>query len=449
MTLLSLIASDERSIQAHGIGGAKDLPIPLDLTIAGAVAALAISFTVLALAWREPRYGDRSAGRAVPTLDRFVSSAPFAVLARGFGLVVLGWALVAAIAGQDLLTNPFFGMFYILLWVGIVPASLVFGRFYRAVSPVRTFTGLLSRLMRSDPDQGLYRYPAWLGYWPAAAGLFAFVWLELVYPSATELGPARLWFVAYLAVMVLGGAVFGNRFFERADPFEVYSTLVGHLSIWGHRPDGSLVVRSPLANLSTVTPGPGLVAVVGVLFGSTAYDSFSASSTWLTFTQSVPESAYLLNNLGFVAFCVGVGVTFSVACMLTGVGPETPRRTLPSLFAHSVVPIIVGYIAAHYLTYLVEQGQMTLIQMSDPLSRGDDLLGTGDWSVNYWLSYHPQVLATLKVVGVVLGHVLGVVAAHDRAVSLLPKRNQLTGQLSLLVVMVVFTAGGLYLLFAA
>ena len=49
----------------------------------------------------------------------------------------------------------------------------------------------------------------------------------------------------------------------------------------------------------------------------------------------------------------------------------------------------------------------------------------------------------------VLGHVVGVVAAHDRAIGLLPRRHQLTGQLSLLVAMVAFTVGGLYLLFAA
>ena len=51
--------------------------------------------------------------------------------------------------------------------------------------------------------------------------------------------------------------------------------------------------------------------------------------------------------------------------------------------------------------------------------------------------------------GEALGHVVGVVAAHDRAVKLLPKRHQLTGQLPLLVAMVGFTVGGLYLLFAA
>jgi hypothetical protein len=135
--------------------------------------------------------------------------------------------------------------------------------------------------------------------------------------------------------------------------------------------------------------------------------------------------------------------------MATGVGPEQSRWQLPNLFAHSVVPIIVGYIIAHYLSYLVEVGQQTVILMSDPMSNGSNLLGTGDFAVNYWLSYHPTFLATTKVAAVVAGHVLGVIAAHDRAVKLLPARHQVTGQLPLLVAMVAFTVGGLYLLFAA
>lgn len=86
--------------------------------------------------------------------------------------------------------------------------------------------------------------------------------------------------------------------------------------------------------------------------------------------------------------------------------------------------------------------------MSDPLSRGDDWLGTGDWAVNNWLIYQATALAVLKVVAVVTGHILGAVASHDRAVHLLPARHHVTGQLSLLAAMVAFTAGGLYLLFA-
>jgi hypothetical protein len=157
----------------------------------------------------------------------------------------------------------------------------------------------------------------------------------------------------------------------------------------------------------------------------------------------------LLNTAALLTFCVIVGVSFAVATMATGVGEALDRRELPSQFAHSVVPIIVGYIVAHYLSYFVEVGQQTLVLLSDPLARGDNYLGTADWQTSYWLSSHPTFLSVTKVLAVVTGHVLGVIAAHDRAIKLLPRRHQLTGQLPLLFVMVFYTVSGLYLLFGA
>ena len=50
--------------------------------------------------------------------------------------------------------------------------------------------------------------------------------------------------------------------------------------------------------------------------------------------------------------------------------------------------------------------------------------------------------------GIVIGHVVGVVVAHDLSVRWLPARQRISGQLALLAVMVVFTCGGLLLLFA-
>ncbi|WP_234411152.1 hypothetical protein [Nocardioides terrigena] len=438
-----------RDLLAHGIGGAKDLPIPLELAIAGAVAALVVSFTVLAVAWRTPRYDAATSGRPAPAwLDRLTSSTAWRVALRVLGFVFFLYVAAAAVFGQDTLVNPFLGVFYTLLWVGLVPASVLLGPVWKAISPSRTINAVLAKVSGSDPEVGMYTYPERLGYWPAAVGLYAFVWLELVYPHSTEIGPVRLWCAMYIGIMLIGGALFGNRFYERADPFEVYSSLVAKLSVWGHR-DGRLVIRSPLANLDTVPVAPGLVGVVAVLFGSTAYDSFKEASPWVKFVQTTSIPSGLIDNVALLVFCVGVGVIFAAGCMATGVGPDVRRSTLPDVFAHSVVPIIVGYIIAHYLTYLVEYGQTTIVQLSDPFSRGDDYLGTADLEVNYWLSFHPDFLARLKVGAVIVGHVLGVIAAHDRAVRILPRRHQLTGQLSLLVAMVFFTVGGLYLLFAA
>ena len=157
----------------------------------------------------------------------------------------------------------------------------------------------------------------------------------------------------------------------------------------------------------------------------------------------------MIKNVALVLFCAGATAVLAIGSSLTGVGPGTSRRSLPDQFAPSLVPIVAGYVVAHYLTYLVEVGSRTLILASDPFSTGADYLGTGDWSDVTWFSFHPTLLATLKVGAVVVGHVTAAVVAHDRALHLLPRRHQLTGQLPMLAAMVAFTAGGLYLLFSS
>lgn len=435
-------------IKTHGLGGATDLPIPANLAITGGAAALVLSFAILLLAWRRPRL-DEPNGLAVPAgLAAVLDGRPWKAALRLAGLAALGFTLVAAVLGQDRLTNPVFGLFYVWLWVGLIPVSLILGPVFRAISPVRSLHWVLSRLSGTGVDEGVLTYPARLGYWPAALGLFAFVWLELVYPYSTELGPVRLWIVGYLAVMLVGAAVFGEKWFERGDPFEVFSTVVSHLSPWGRSADGRLILTNPLRNLAQVTAAPGLVAVVAVLLGSTAYDSFRSQNSWVRFVQDFDGDVTLLATGALLVAVTAVGVTFSVATLLTSSQPvELRRRDLPAALAHSIVPIIVGYFIAHYLSFFVEYGQTTLGHVSDPLSNGADLFGTADREVNYWLSLNPTPLASIKVLAIVAGHILGAVAAHDRALKVLPKKRHVVGQLPLLAAMVLYTYAGLYLLF--
>ncbi|MGI9083932.1 MAG: hypothetical protein ACR2FE_01405 [Aeromicrobium sp.] len=424
------------SVVTHGLGGPEDLPIPAGLAIAGACAALTFSFVILMLAWRLPRFGDPESGRPAPAwLANLVDSRGLAVLFRVVGLLFLGFVVWAAVAGPDVLTNPVFGITYVWLWVGIIPASLLFGPFFKAVSPARTLHLLVAEASGDPSGDGLVRLPSWVGFWPASVGLFAFIWLELVYPEAISLGPLRLWLALYLGAMLIGSVIFGSSWLERADPFEVYSGLLGHLSVWGRRPDGTLVLRSPLANLGRLASSPGLAAVVAVLLGSTAFDSFRTSSGWLRYSQGTEIDVTLLNTGLLLGFCGAVALTFGAAT----------RR--PSMFAHSVVPIIIGYMVAHYLTFFVESGVQTLTRASDPMGDGSNLFGTADWEVSYWLTTHPSTLATIKVLAIVTGHVLGVVAAHDRALRPLEPRRRIVGQLPLMVVMVFYTFAGLYLLF--
>ena len=142
---------------------------------------------MLALAWRTPRYDAATSGRPAPAwlsrlarLHRLADSCCGSSAWSGLCYLVL-----IAVRGKDLLINPIFGIFYVWIWVGMVVASVLFGRVWKGISPFRTINAGLARVSGGDPDQGVLTYPEWLGVWPAAIGLYAFVWMELVFPPTS------------------------------------------------------------------------------------------------------------------------------------------------------------------------------------------------------------------------------------------------------------------------
>lgn len=406
-------------VLAHGIGGSTDLPIPFEYALLGASWALTVSFVVLGLAWKTPRFQSAAVEAPAPRWRPAVAA---------LGLVLAaGWVYALAAGPAD--ANPGVGVLYVLVWVGLVPLALTFGHVWRDLSPLRTVHRLLYVALRRRPDDGFRRYPGWLGYWPAAAGLFSFVWLELVSPDAASVAAVAGWLGAYAVVTLAGALVFGARWFDRGDPFDVYSGLVATLSPFFEGDRATL--HNPLRTLPTIRIDRGLTAVVAVLLGSTAFDSFSASASW-----QARGTGVLADTLAMSALIAVVGTSFWCAARATGGVTPAERSALPGLLVHSLVPIVVGYVVAHYVSYLVEKGQQTVI----------DLFGLSIDPV-YWLSEHPGFLAALKVLAVVTGHVVAVVAAHDRALAVLPRAHRLTGQLAMLLLMVAFTVGGLFLLF--
>jgi hypothetical protein len=433
---------------AHGVGGRQDLPIPFELAVLGAALALVVSFLVLGLAWQEPRYRGDDSGRPIPdALTLAADSAWTRWTLRILGLLGAAYVALAAVAGPDLATNPTPGVVYVLLWVGIVPASLLLGPVWRLVNPVRTVHLLLCQAVRLDPRAGVRRLPHTVGLWPAAAWLLAFAWLELVAPDRATTAVIRAWFAAFVAVSLVGAVVFGSRWFDYADPFEAYSTLVGRLSWIGRHRDGRLVARRPLENLDGLPAHPGLTAAVAVLLGSTMYDSASASPWWARWVQGSTLNPTTAGTVGLAATVTLVYATFALAVWCAGLTAGLSTRT--DLFAHSVVPIAVGYVFAHYLTLFVLEGQHTLVLLADPLGTGANWFGLGGLTENRWLANQATVVASLQVGAIVVGHVLGIVSAHDRAVRLFPPRRALVAQLPLLAVMIGYTVAGLLLLFAA
>ncbi|MEV0335629.1 hypothetical protein [Nocardia sp. NPDC050717] len=436
---------------AHGLNGAEDLPIPLSYALVGAAWALTASFAVLFLAWRRPRLDPASPGFPLPEPMRRMIDAPATRigLATASLMVTVGVLVIAVFGSPDPARNPVPGVLYIGVWVGVMVASLLIGPVWKVLSPARAIHRCACLLLRRAPAHGFLRYREEWGHLPAAAGLFSFVWLELAWRAPGSVSSVLTWLIGYLVVTSIGLVVFGTVWAERADPLEVYSTLLAHLSPYGRDRTGLPVLRMPLNNLAGTPALAGSVAVAATLLGSTAFDSFSSFPRWRELVDDLAPvvDATLVRTAGLLVFIGVVGGLFTAAARATGGVSPAERALLPRRLAHSLTPIVAGYLIAHYLTFLVEKGQATVLLFADPLDRGWNVAGLADRDVAYVLSSHPGVLATCKVLAVLLGHVLGVAAAHDRCLLLLPPRHRLTGQLALMLTMVGFTFTGLYLLF--
>lgn len=444
-------------VLAHGLGGSGDLPVPYAYAMVGAAWALTFTFALVAFAWRRPRFDPLKPGRPLPTaVTTFVDSRVTRWSAAALALVVAAWAVAAGVWGPESESNALLGAFYVLLWVGLVALSLAIGPVWRVISPMRTVYLLLRRVVPERLGRPRLSYPEGWGYRPAAFGLFAFVWMELASPNSASLPWVMTWIAAYAVLMLVGAWLCGQRWLARADPFGVYSMAVSRLSAFRRNLEtGKIVVGNPLDHLPSLPVRPGVVVLLAVLLGSTAFDSFSSSPTWRGFSDQLTRefgasptlASSILRTVGLIVFICVVAVTFSLAARATGGVTAERRRELPGEMAHSLIPIVIGYIFAHYLSYLVERGQQAVFALADPFGHGWNLLGLAHLHVAYMLSMHPPVLAAVKVTCVVTGHIVAVIAAHDKALRLLPAGHQLTGQLTMMLVMVGYTFTGLYLLF--
>ena len=432
-------------LPAHGVGSREDLPLPFDLLLIGAGLALAISFVALGVLWKQPRLR-RTDGRLLPPALALALDSPFV---RGvfavLSLALTAWTLMSLVFGKDDAHNPVPYVVYVWLWVGLGLLSMVFGPIWRVLNPVRYLHRGLLALARVSPDFALAPYR--LGYWSAALGLFAFTWLELIAPDNATLPVLRVAILGFLLISVVLAMVFGRDYFATGDPFEAWSGLYGSLSPLGRREDRRWVLRTPLHGPNELAPRPGLLAVTSVMLGGTAYDGFSGQAWWYTFTQS-SNTPRVWETLALVSVCLLVPGMLWVAAAVSAALAKVPVRGLATAFAPSLIPIAAGYLVAHYWSLFVYEGVNGLARLSDPLGTGANWLGTA--GVHPWHALiEPGLVATIQVVSIVTGHLLGVVVAHERAVTLFPRRVAVTGQVPLLVLMVVYTVGGLTLLFSS
>lgn len=445
------------SADAHGIVGKADLPIPVWLFSWTAAIVLVLSFVALSTLWRTPQLQEPRS-RRLPALP-----APLGWLGSLLGVALFALVLYSGFDGaQEANANFSVTFIYVIFWVGLPLASVLFGDVFAVLSPWRTCARVLTAIMtrlrgRAGPP---FRYPARLGMWPALAGIVGFAWLELVYLERDRPSTLAALSLGYFLVMIAGMTLCGvEEWAGKADGFGAYFNLLSRLSPLTRDPDdGSLRLRRPLSGVTSLEAGPGTVAFICALIGTTTFDGFSNGGIWRNNEPSIQSvfsdlglhqnpAIELTYSLGLVLCVLLIVAVYRVG--IAGVHSVSERYSsahLTGSFAHTLVPIGFAYVLAHYFSLLLWQGQAIWYLMSDPLGDGSNIFGTSGYQIDYHVLSYAGIWY-VQVAALIAGHVCGLALAHDRALVLYKDPEQaVRSQYWMLAVMVAFTSFGLWLL---
>ena len=449
---------------AHGIASVEDLPLPLWLFYYGGALVLVLSFVALGALWRRPKLELVQGGRALPeALQRLLLSPALRVAVSGASLALFAVVWLAALTGGRTRLDNIAPIFvFVIFWVGLVVVVLVLGNVWTALNPWRAAADAVAWLARRVGVEWATReYPAWLGRWPATTLLLAFTAFELAYVDQADPRKIGLAITVYSAVTWAGMAIYGRTaWLDNGEAFNVYFTLLSRLAPFGLRDTGrrrELVFRPPVAGLALPEPRPGTLAFVAVMLGSVAFDGLSRTRWWTEqqlelrgrYVLDQPAVADLLETLLNLAGLFGSVALVALAYVAA---VEAARRVagtdvdLAGAFVWSLVPIALAYALAHYFSLLLREGQLIVSLVSDPFGKGWDIFGSADFTPDYAI-ISPNTVWYVQVAVLVAGHVAGLVVAHDRAVSLFSSaRLAVRTQYAMLALMVLYTAGGLWLL---
>jgi hypothetical protein len=433
--------------EAHGLVQRTSLPIPEWLFGWAAAAVLVASFAGLAVLWPAPRL-QRPGWRPLPGgIGSFLGSRPVEALCGAVGVALLVVIVLAGYLGHDSALDNLAPTFILIdFWVGLVFASVLFGDVFRAFSPWRAI-----RL------PGIRPYPERWGRYPAAIALLGFTWVELVSGWGEVPGDLTTAAVAYTIYTLVMQAVFGTETWtRRGEAFAVYFNLFSRLSVWETR-DRVVGLRPPLGGLPRLDTPPGTVLFVIVMIGTVTFDGFSQGQIWKDFSVDLADALdglvgldaapKVAATLGLLAGVAVIGGFYRLGIDgARSVGGDIDTPELRRSFIHTLVPIAMVYVAAHYLTFLLFEGQATFYLASDPFGEGWDLFGTADRAIDYtYLSQNATWYVQVAVV--VIGHVAALTLAHDRALALYrDPKLAVRSQYWMLAVMVGFTSLALWLL---
>jgi hypothetical protein len=428
---------------AHGFGERYELPLPLSFYLFGTVAAVFFSFVIVGLFVRHappvayPRVGRLSAVPGLVSALKIIALLLFFVaIAAGFG------------GSQNPYRNIGPTLVWIIFWVGLAYISAFVGNVWALINPWQTLFDWADRAYRRlrgrDLSLGL-QYPEALGVWPAFLLLFAFAWVELIYPNSAV--PAHIACLAlfYSALTWAGMFVFGSIWLRHGELFSVVFGLLARFAPTEAISQRDLALRPFGAGLLDSQPvSTSMVAFVLLLLTSVIYDGLLTGPEWAAVERAlstlVPGGSLAIRTAGLaVVWLLFIGTYAAISVVMSVFARQRSALDLARNFALTLVPIAIGYHVAHYLVFLLIQGQYIIPLLSDPFGYGWNLFGTAGYRIDIGIVGARFAWYT-AVIAIVLGHIAAVYLAHVKAIRIFTTRGAaLRSQVPLTALMMLYT----------
>lgn len=444
---------------AHSSEGGLVLLLPTGYFMIAGVSTVAVTFLVLALA---PAAPVRALHRNSLSIGSVPAFSPVGPSLLSFLLLTIMTAC-GFMGSVDPAHNPLPAFVWTVFWVCLVFAHGVAGRLWSIVNP---WTGPLAMLRRLIPGASFrFRLPVRWGYAIAILQFGAFAWFELVYlypedPRRLAVAVSGYWFVNAIGILLFGE----RQWTGRAEPFGIFFDLIGRLAPFGWRRENGRL------KLFFAWPGMQLVnrdamSLSGVLFvlltlSTVSFDGLSSTFVWLTSVGINPlefpgrSEVTLSSSLGllvtFLALASLYFASLAIGCALAG---ETRYRQVAGRLVFSILPISLGFQAAHYLTLAMVGVQDFAVAASDPFAQGWDLFGLSGYQVSTsFLNVYSSVrmIFVSQTLAVTLGHVIAVILAHALIEAITgDRRKTLLIETPFALLMIAYTGFGLWLLSTA
>ena len=411
---LAAILGAPAVVTAHNLSAVYQSPLPLAVYLAGAATTVALSF-VFVLA-RDMRAAPTPEGRVVHV------PAPIRIVLRVLGVVGWAWILVQGAAGGTSEASVASLFLWVYGWVGVAMLSALVAPVWEWVDPFATIHDMLAWALRKVGVQGwaITDLPAAVRVWPAVVGLMFFIWLELVAVAGT--GTLTVVLAGYTVLTLALMAQFGrDEWRAQGETFTVWFRTLNRLAVYGVAPAATTAAARR-------RPGRRGSRCRGRRRGHPpAVRERPARRRRGDPARRPGRHRHRVDHLRRPVADGGL----RDGLREPGARPEdrdpdrvpldhrrrgARRRTGRDRGAigAGLTPIAVGYLVAHYLTYLLVDGQRIVVAVSDPLQNGSDLFGTAFFlPSNAFLP--PGLVWTAQLAAVVGGHMLGAWAGHVRA----------------------------------